>query len=82
MPADAFSATDAFDSVRSSGASLLFDVVSVNTSSTLPPWPSLAVTLTDTDPTSPFDGVPVNVRVDPSNDSQPGRGEPSASVAL
>ena len=74
--------TDALSKLRSCGASLLFAVVSVNTSSTLDPCGSVAVTRTSSDPTSPFSGVPEKVRVEASNDSHPGSADPSASVAV
>ena len=43
--------------------------------------PSVAVTFAESVPTSPFSGVPENVRVVASNDSQLGRADPSARVA-
>ena len=43
---------------------------------------SVAVTFTSIAPTLGFNGVPLNVRVSASNDSQDGRALPSESTAV
>jgi len=63
------------------GASLMFSTVSANVLLMLAPAASVAVTLTEIVPTSPFAGVPVKVRVVASKLSQAGRALPFASVA-
>ncbi len=64
-----------------SGASLVLFTVRSNSASTLWPAASVAVTLTDTVPTSPFSGVPEKVPVSGSKASQAGRAVSSACVA-
>ena len=54
------------------GASLVLVTVMVKVSDTVPPLPSLAVTVTLTGPTSPLAGVPLKVRVLASKLSQAG----------
>ena len=55
--------------------------VMLNSSDTVPPLPSSAVTLTVSVPASPLAGVPDKVRVPASKLSQDGRGESSPRVA-
>ncbi len=63
------------------GASSTFATVSVNSSLTCAPEPSVAVTRTLIAPTSTFAGVPLKVWVLVSNVSQVGSVPPEASVA-
>ena len=60
----------------------MFVTVRLKVSETLALLLSVAVTLTATDPTSPFEGVPLKVRVLVSNDSQGGSVFPSSKVAV
>ncbi|ROZ64936.1 hypothetical protein EEB15_27690 [Ramlibacter sp. WS9] len=64
------------------GASLVFATAMSKVSLAVGPAPSLAVTVTLSVPTSPLPGVPLNVRVVPSNVNQAGRAPPPNSVAL
>ena len=61
---------------------MVLATVMANTSETLAPARSVAVTLTLMLPTSPLRGVPLKVRVGASKASQVGSGAPPASVAL
>ncbi len=64
------------------GVSLVLATVMSNVSDAEAVDPSVAVTFTDIVPTSSFSGVPENVRVVASNDSQLGRAFPLGSVAV
>ena len=63
------------------GASLVLATTISKVSETEALEPSVAVTLTESVPTSPFAGAPENVRVAASNESQLGRAFPLGSVA-
>ena len=60
----------------------MFVIVRLKVSATLALLLSVAVTLTATDPTSSFKGVPVKVCVVVLNESQDGSADPSAKVAV
>ena len=64
------------------GASLVFATVILNVSEPVALLPSVAVTLTATTPTFALSGVPLNVRVSASKESQDGKALPSESVAV
>ena len=55
------------------GASFVFVTAKAKVSETLAALPSVAVTLTSTEPTSALAGVPLNVRAKASKESQDGR---------
>jgi hypothetical protein len=69
-------------SSTASGLSLVLAIARIKISCAVAPEPSAAITLIFRLPTSLFSGVPLKVPVVASKDSQDGRAEPSASVAL
>ena len=68
--------------VTSTGASFTPPITKSNVSETLAPFPSSAVTLMLTVPMSELAGVPENVRLAASKDSQAGSDPPAASSAV
>ena len=69
-------------SSNATGASFVLFTVKTKVSATASPEGSVAVIVILCRPTSPFSGVPLKVNVGISKDSQLGKAEPLAEVAL